>query len=194
MSIGADHAGHGIADGHAVAHLGDGRHIVVADHGERTAPILRLLRPKVDDLRRRLPRLVSVQLRACRVTEGAPRRHAALAARLRHAAVGIDAGREGKLAGADLERIGTAGHHCLLRPGFNTADAASPCRRRSCPARRSAELARAGSKGSRNRFCCEPRQVGRRAGPPRLQEFSWPQGNRVKHGSSTRALRWTPFL
>ena len=132
VTVGADHAGHGIADRHAVAHLGDRRGIVIADHGERTVPILRRLRPKVDDRRRGLLRLARVQLRARRVAEGAPRGHAAFAARLRHAAVGIDACRDGKLAGAGLGRIGTAGHGCLLRPGFNTAGAASPCRRMPC--------------------------------------------------------------
>ena len=121
MAVGADHAGDGVADRHAVAHLGDRRLVMLAEHGQRAVPVLRVLRPQVDDLGRGRRLLARVVLGPGGVAERAPQRHAARAAGLLDAAVRIEAGGDRQLAAAEFLLVRWAGHGLVPSQAPSTA-------------------------------------------------------------------------
>jgi hypothetical protein len=98
VAVGADDAGHGIADLHAVAHLRQRRGFVIAEHGQRAIAILLGLR--------RYPGCCGlglgqdVLLASC-LPKRTPHRQRSLA-RPVDFAVGVKAGRDGQLACALL--------------------------------------------------------------------------------------------
>ena len=102
MAIGANDAGNDIADHHAIAHLRNGRVIMLAEYLERGILEYRRLR-LLRDLYSSGLRLALHVLGARCIAELAPRRHGALPRPL-DAAIGINAGRRAKLAGALLIR------------------------------------------------------------------------------------------
>ena len=104
MAVGADHAGDDVADPHAIAHLGDGRRVVLPEDLERAVLEFRRLRRDGGDLRRRGVGLARHVLGAGRVAERAPCRHRPLPGPL-DPGIRIEAGRDRELAGAGFIRI-----------------------------------------------------------------------------------------
>ncbi len=108
MAVGADHAGHDIADRHAVTHLLDGRRVVLAEHLQRRVLEALLLRTQHRNLRRGGIGLARELLLAGGVAIQAPGR---LAAAFADAGIRIDARGEAEFAGALLVGIGSS--HCI---------------------------------------------------------------------------------
>jgi hypothetical protein len=111
VPVGADDAGDHVADAHGVAHLGDGRFVVAAEHLERAVAELRWLRLARDVGRRGIGLSLHV-LGARRIAEGAPERHGALPRPL-DPCIGVEAGCASKLARARRVWVGLC-HHVFL--------------------------------------------------------------------------------
>src|SRR5262249_52321507 len=107
MSIGADDAGDGVADAHAIAHLRQRRLVMLTEHRERAVLKFGPLRLQRSDTGRGRRGLLQQMFLPGRIAIGAPSRHRAHA-RPFAAAVGIDPSRTAKLAGAFLIRVGAA--------------------------------------------------------------------------------------
>src|SRR5262249_6232653 len=103
MAVGADHAGHDIADRHAILHLGNGGRIMLAKNLERRVLEAFVLRAQVRDLGFRSLRLARQMLLARRIAIETP---GGLAAALADPRIRIDAGRKAKLPGTLLIGIG----------------------------------------------------------------------------------------
>ncbi|CCE07269.1 hypothetical protein BRAS3843_2020030 [Bradyrhizobium sp. STM 3843] len=90
MAVGADHAGHGVADRHAIAHLRKRRVLVLAEHLQRAVLILGRLRPARHGVGERL-RVTRKLLLAGGVVKRAPQRHRPLPGPV-DLGIGIEAG------------------------------------------------------------------------------------------------------
>jgi hypothetical protein len=108
VPIGTDHAGHDVADRHAIAHLRDGCFVVLAEDFERAILKFRCLRCYSRNLGCRSRSLSRHVLGARRIAERAPGRHRPLAGPL-DPGIRIEAGRARQFAGAVL--IGVRASH-----------------------------------------------------------------------------------
>jgi hypothetical protein len=107
VAVGADHAGHDIADRHAIAHLRDSRFVVAAKDFERAILKFRGLRCDRRNLCCRIRSLARHVFGARRIAERAPCRHRSLAGPL-DPGIRIEAGRARQFTGAALVGVGTS--------------------------------------------------------------------------------------
>jgi hypothetical protein len=103
VSVGADHAGNHVPDGHAVAHLGDRGLVVLAENLQRAVLKPRRLRQQFRCGRNGFLRHM---FSARRIAIRAPHRHGTLA-RLFEPAVGVKSRCSRQLAGALLIGVGS---------------------------------------------------------------------------------------
>jgi hypothetical protein len=111
MTVRADHAGHGITDRHAIAHLRNRGVVMLPENLERAVLILRCLRLDCDIGRNGL-RFPRQMLLAGGVTKRAPCRHGALTRPI-NLGIGIKSGLDSQSPGALF--VSVRSHLILLR-------------------------------------------------------------------------------